>query len=326
MKPSLRPFLIWLAAFYAVWLLLVLKGSQLQTILDHWGIATAMALGSYFAGSTPMGGGTVGFPVLVLLFNEPASLGRDFSFAIQSIGMVSASIFIYCKRISVEWHILKWSLIGSLIGTPLGILFVAPHIPALGVKLTFAITWASFGLLHFWKINEITSAVGESQKTDQFYRNAGLAVGLIGGATAASITGVGVDMLLYAILVLACRADLKIAIPTSVILMAFTSVIGIIVRALQGGISPELYGNWLAAAPVVAVGAPFGAMIAAKIGRKPTLIIVSLLCLIQYLWTLSREWESLGWIGLAASIAGILLLNGLFHWLYHQGDDPQPKE
>ena len=42
-------------------------------------IAAAMAVGSYFAGSTPMGGGTVGFPVLVLLFDGPATLGRDFA-------------------------------------------------------------------------------------------------------------------------------------------------------------------------------------------------------------------------------------------------------
>ena len=41
-----------------------------QTLVDHWGIALAMAIGSYAAGSTPMGGGTVGFPVLVLLFGE----------------------------------------------------------------------------------------------------------------------------------------------------------------------------------------------------------------------------------------------------------------
>jgi hypothetical protein len=36
-----------------------------------------MAFGSYVAGSTPMGGGTVGFPILVLLFDLPATLGRD---------------------------------------------------------------------------------------------------------------------------------------------------------------------------------------------------------------------------------------------------------
>ena len=41
------------------------------------GIALAMAIGSYAAGSTPMGGGTVGFPVLVCSLAAP-TLGRDF--------------------------------------------------------------------------------------------------------------------------------------------------------------------------------------------------------------------------------------------------------
>jgi len=320
LKHSLRPFLLWLALFYACWLLYVTLADRWSVVVEHWGIAAAMALGSYFAGSTPMGGGTVGFPVLVLLFNEPASLGRDFSFAIQSAGMLSASIFIFCRRIPLEWHILKWALIGSAIGTPIGVFLVAPFIPALGVKLVFAITWASFGILHFWKIGEIVSAEGESKMSARFYQWAGLGVGFLGGATAAAITGVGVDMLLYAILVLACRADLKIAIPTSVILMAFTSLVGIATRAVQGGLSEELFGNWLAAAPVVVVGAPFGALIASRIGRKPTLIVVSLLCVIQFVWTIQREWDVLQWTGSLASLVAVGVVLLLFVWLHHVGD------
>lgn len=89
---------LWLLGFYAVWLLLLQAEGAWQTAVDHWPIALAMAVGSYAAGATPMGGGTVGFPVLVLLFELPATLGRDFSFAVQSVGMVSASIFILARR------------------------------------------------------------------------------------------------------------------------------------------------------------------------------------------------------------------------------------
>ena len=98
-----------------------------------------MTLGSYLAGSTPMGGGTVGFPVLVLLFEQPGSLGRNFGLAIQSIGMVSASIYILCRRQPVDWKLLRPALLGSLIGTPLGCFFVAPFVPDIWVKLTFAV-------------------------------------------------------------------------------------------------------------------------------------------------------------------------------------------
>ena len=142
-RPSLKPFLIWLAGFYSCWLGIVLVGDHWQTLKEHWGIAVAMAGGSYFAGSTPMGGGTVGFPVLVLLFDGPATLGRDFSFAIQSIGMTSASIFILCRRQPLEWVMLKFSLLGTLVGTPVGVLLIAPLVSQLFIKVLFAVLWAS---------------------------------------------------------------------------------------------------------------------------------------------------------------------------------------
>ncbi|MDX1626962.1 MAG: TSUP family transporter, partial [Wenzhouxiangellaceae bacterium] len=138
---TLTPFIAWLTVFYAAWLGLVVVGDHWNTLLEHWPIASAMALGSYFAGSTPMGGGTVGFPVLVLLMDSPAVLGRDFSFAVQSIGMTSASIYILCRGQEIEWPMLRAALVGSLIGTPLGILFVAPLVSDLFIKLLFAATW-----------------------------------------------------------------------------------------------------------------------------------------------------------------------------------------
>ena len=78
----------------------ILAGGHVSELYAHWPIALAMSLGSYFAGSTPMGGGTVGFPVLVMLQGEPSGMGRDFGFAIQSIGMFSASIFIWSQGYS----------------------------------------------------------------------------------------------------------------------------------------------------------------------------------------------------------------------------------
>src|SRR5690606_32971474 len=127
----LWPWFLWLGFFYAIWLTIVVLGDHWSTLADHWTIAAAMAAGSYAAGSTPMGGGTVGFPILVLLFDQPAALGRDFSFAVQSIGMTSASIFILARRQPLAWGMLKGAMVGSLLGTPLGIFLVAPFVPGL---------------------------------------------------------------------------------------------------------------------------------------------------------------------------------------------------
>ena len=116
-KSYLWLWFLWLVAFYLTWLWLVLGLGHWGDTKEHWPIALAMALGSYVAGSTPMGGGTVGFPVLVLGFDMPASLGRDFSFAVQSIGMTSASILILARRLPLAWLTLKGATVGIFLGT-----------------------------------------------------------------------------------------------------------------------------------------------------------------------------------------------------------------
>ncbi len=322
------PFGLWLLVFYGVWLSIVVAGGYWPTVQSHWPIALAMSFGSYIAGSTPMGGGSVGFPVLVLLFELPGSLGRNFGLAVQSIGMVSASIYIFAARRPLDRGLLRPALVGALIGTPLGAALVAPFVPDLWVKLTFAVVWCSFGIMHLMKLNELVNAQGESERWRSWDRPIGMAIGITGGVVS-SITGVGIDMMVYAILVLLYRADLKISIPTSVVLMAFTSVVGIASNVVLSRINPSLYyvdpevfANWLAAAPVVALGAPFGAIVVNLISRKPTLIIVSMLCILQFVWTVVQERVS--GLALLAAVVAILAVNAGFHLLYHWGRDESP--
>lgn len=323
----LRPFLVWLGVFYVAWLTIVIAGGHWEAVRSHWPIALAMSFGSYIAGSTPMGGGTVGFPVLVLLFDMPGSLGRNFGLAVQSVGMVSAAIYIFSARRPLHWSLLRSGLLGALIGTPLGAAFVAPIIPDLWVKLLFGIVWASFGIMHLVKLRELVSAEGITQHWRRWDGPIGFVVGVAGGVVS-SITGVGIDMLVYATLVLLYRADLKISIPTSVVLMAFTSVVGIVANVALSRIRPDLYqvepevfSNWIAAAPVVAVGAPLGAIVVELISRKPTLLIVSALCIVQFIWTLIHE--RVTGVALMGALLAVVAFNGVFHVLYSLGHSPQ---
>jgi len=202
---------------------------------------------------------------------------------------------------------------------------LAPFMPDMWVKLAFAIIWCSFGLMHLVKLPELIAAQGVSRRWQGRNSILGFAVGVTGGIVA-SITGVGIDMIVYATLVLLYRADLKIAIPTSVVLMAFTSVVGIAVNVGLSYVNPsryyldpEVYANWLAAAPVVALGAPLGAFVVQLVSRKPTLLIVSLLCIGQFVWTVIHE--GLSGFGLVVAIAGVLGINAIFHLLYFLGRD-----
>ncbi len=305
LKKRLWIWFLWLAAFYTTWAWLVFGHDRWAMVTEHWPIALSMAAGSYVAGSTPMGGGTVGFPILVLLFDQPASLGRDFSFAVQSIGMTSAAIFILCRRQPLAWSMLKGAMAGAVAGLPLGIFALAPLVPELWIKLVFAVVWASFGVLHLWRIGEIASRHGMTEFDERWDFRVGFAAGLASGATVAAVTGVGIDMVIYTILVLLCRADLKIAIPTSVIIMAFTSVLGILIKNLTTGVQPGVFGNWLAAAPIVALGAPLGALMVDIIGRKHTLIFVAVLCVGQFIWTCYNERAALGFQGQVLALAAV---------------------
>lgn len=315
-----RPFLVWLALFYAGWLTLVLSRGLLPLVLANWPMAASMALGSFVAGSTPMGGGSVGFPVLVLLFEQPVDLGRDFSFAVQSIGMTSASIFILSSRQVLHWRTLAPALAGVAVGTPLGLLFVVDHLPALGVKLLFSVSMAAFGLLHLRRSAELVGLQGMRLREGLLEPLLGLVVGLLGGASIAAATGVGTDMLLYMVLVLLSRVDLRVAIPTSVVLMAATSLVGIGTQLASGHVNPAVLGPWLAAAPVVAIGAPLGAFVVARVGRRAALLFVSVLCLLQLAWTCSDSWPLLGVWGLAAVAVAVLVAWGVFEGLHVAGD------
>ncbi|MDG2125246.1 MAG: sulfite exporter TauE/SafE family protein [Verrucomicrobiales bacterium] len=314
-KTHLWVWFLSLALFYVGWLATVVICDGWSSVTDHWPIALAMTLGSYAAGSTPMGGGTVGFPILVLLFDQPAQLGRDFSFAVQSVGMTSASIFILARRQPLATAMLKGTMLGTLIGTPLGIFLIAPFVTALWIKLVFATVWASFGILHLWRIREIAEHEGMTDFDERWDARIGFAAGFLSGATIVSLTGVGIDMVLYTILVLLCRADLRIAISTSVVAMAFASLVGIATKAAFTGIQPGVFAHWLAAAPVVAIGAPLGVFAVSLIGRKPTLVFVAVLCITHYLWICYVERANLGTRGIIAATVAVTLLLAAFEKL-----------
>ena len=309
-------FPLWLALFYSGWFSLMTAGRLWDGALAHWPIAVAMAAGSYFAGSTPMGGGTVGFPVLTLIFGLPASLGRGFALAVQSVGMTSASIYILSSRKAVDWALLRPALSGATFGVPFGATFVAPYAPDLGIKLLFAVVWASFGIIHLTRFKEIVEPEGGRPPHGPLDRPIGLGVGFVGGIVAA-LTGVGIDMMIYAALVLFFRTDLKVAIPTSVILMAYASLLGTASNLVLGhlfgapyGVPHEVFLHWIAAAPVVALGAPFGALVVDRIGREPTLILVSVLCVAQFVWIVLQE--KVTGPPLVAALIGLGVLCGVF--------------
>jgi uncharacterized membrane protein YfcA len=207
---------------------------------------------------------------------------------------------------------------------------VAPNVGDVSVKVLFSVVYASFGLLHMVRLRDIVANEGPSRTRFAADPAIGFVVGVLGGLLA-SIIGVGADILLYGLLVLLYHTDIKVAIPTAVILMAFTSLVGtgcVLLGAVWLPASRasvlDVFPYWLAAAPVVAVGGPLGSLVSRFVPRRSLMAFVAVLCLAQYAWTCYHE-HIVGWL-LALAALGVLVLNLALHRLFSFGRRSLPLE
>ncbi len=300
-----RAFLLWIALVYAGVLWLLPQAGGLAAVAAHWPVALVMVFGSFLAGSLPMGGGTVAFPLLVLVFGQPPAMGRDFSFAVQSLGMTSATLWVLAQRPALPWRFLGAAVTGAVLGVPLGLGCIAPLLPPLAVKCLFATAWAGFGVFHLYRTAALAAQQAPPQLGPNGGRVAGFAIGLLAGALLSAVTGVGSDLAVYSALVLLGRSDLRLAIPSAILVMAATSIVGLCTQLGSGRMSGELLAPVLAAAPIVVLGAPLGARVIRRVGRKPTLRLVAGLCVLQFAWLCLHEAAALGPLGLALVLAGV---------------------
>jgi uncharacterized membrane protein YfcA len=319
-RPLMKFWYAYVGAFLTVWIVLMTVYGFFPEVVHQWPIALVMIMGSLVAGSTPMGGGAVSFPFLVLWLSVSPDSARNFGLVIQALGMTSAMIFILCRRVQVESRALVWTIIAAAGGMFLGTFAIAPHVAGNFVKLTFACMWMSFAILTIWKNREFCSINGSRSMTKRAAMQLGIIVGLTGGIIA-SIIGVGVEMILYIALVLMHRCDLKIAVPTAVSAMAVTSVVGVIARLCAGEISHDVMMKFLAAGPLVIFGAPIGTYIVSVIPRIRTLYVISILCIVQFIWTLSRLERTPA--ERAFMVVAITSASVVFYWMYRSGKRDQ---
>ena len=95
-------FNLLLALFiWTVWLFL--GGlNALHHLLIDWKVALTMVFGSMVGGGTSEGGGAIAFPIFTKLLHIAPSDARNFSLAIQSVGMGAASLSILYLRVPIR--------------------------------------------------------------------------------------------------------------------------------------------------------------------------------------------------------------------------------
>lgn len=273
----------------AVWITWFLYTSphSFNVFLDNWKVSLTMVFGSLIAGATSAGGGVIAFPVFTKVLQILPSDAKVFSLAIQSVGMVAATFTLIILRVTVAWKFIVLASLGGLGGIYLGAVVIAPHIPADVVKMLFTSIIASFALtllLVKWKKRGYNNNLSELRLQDKAII---VFSGIIGGIISGMI-GNGIDLICFSVMVLLFRLSEKIATPTSVILMAFNSLAGFALHVFViGGFTEQVKAYWLAAIPVVVVGAPLGAYLCTQLSNKTIAFVLIVLIMLEIISSLS---------------------------------------
>lgn len=273
------------ATVFVFWF--VLGGERaLHAIANYWEISLTMVFGSLVGGGTSEGGGAVAFPVMTKVLAIPAPQARLFTFAIQSFGMGAATLSIIINRVPVEWHAIRNGAPFAIAGVVISSLVLTPVLDAPTVRLVFTAILASLALALF-----ISRRLAPGRRdwldpcgnTERFLiMGAGLAGGLLSG-----VAGLGENAVMFTLLVLGFRVCERVITPTTVVLLTVVSWTGFATHVfLMNDFTGPVVDRWLAAVPIVAFGAPTGALICTRMSRDTIVRILYALIGVEFVSTL----------------------------------------
>lgn len=280
-----RTNLVIAATVFVVWLLL---GGQraLDAVVAHWPVSLTMTIGSLVGGGTSEGGGAVAFPVLTKVLAVPADQARLFSFAIQSVGMGSATLTIVWNRVPLEWRAIRYGAPAAAIGVAVSAIALAPHLDAPSVRLLFTAVLVGLALALVISHRFAPGRRDALEVTDRRELAVLVGAGLLGGLLS-GLAAVGENTVMFAVLVLGFRVCERVVTPTTVVLLTIVTWTGFATHALvMGDFAGPVVDMWLAAVPVVAVGAPLGALLMTRMSRTAIVRILYALISVEFASTL----------------------------------------
>ncbi|HKJ44963.1 MAG TPA: sulfite exporter TauE/SafE family protein [Balneolales bacterium] len=269
---------------YLIWFLYMEFAHSWYLFLHNWFMSVTMVVGSFVAGASSEGGGAVAFPAMTLIFHIPPAVARNFSLAIQSIGMTSASLWIIAKRIPIETTYMKWVAVGGVAGMIFGTYYVAPLVPPAYAKMMFVSFWLSFGIalyvinhIHKRDTVDILPSLNKRQQSELIF------IGIIGGILSA-VFGSGIDICSFSFVTMKYHLSEKIATPTSVILMTSNAVLGLVLHMFfLHDMQTAAISYWLVCIPVVLIGAPLGAWVISNLHRMTIAIGLYIIIIVQFI-------------------------------------------
>ncbi|NEQ08031.1 MAG: sulfite exporter TauE/SafE family protein [Moorea sp. SIO4E2] len=303
-----------MAAIFTVWLTYMVHTNQWDLFIQNWFMSVTMMFASFIAGATAEGGGAVAFPIMTLIFQIEPEVARNFSLAIQSIGMTSATYLILTRKIPIQKNYLLLCSWGGVGGVILGSYYIAPLISPPYAKMFFVSLWLSFGIALFYlNMNRSRSVVEKLPPLSSGERKLFIFLGFLGGIVV-SIVGSGIDILTFSVVTIRYRLSEKVATPTSVCLMAGNSIVGFVWHLFflhDFGIQEFHY--WLVGIPVVILGAPLGAYFISNRSRNFITNVLYFILLAQFIGSLLviQPTGGLAWFTLSILIGGLIVFLSL---------------
>ncbi len=301
-------YIAFLIIVLSCWGFYVTSTNSFFVFAKHWAAVLTMVFGAFIAGSSPEGSAAVAYPVFTLLLKIEPAVARNFAFAIQSIGMTSASLLILGLKIKVEWDYIKYVTFGGAFGLIFGTYYIVPLISPPLAKLFFVSLWLSFGLI-LWYENrkpqrKVFDKIQNFMKSDMARL---IFFGFIGGIIS-SIFGTGINIFTFCLMTIYYKINEKVAVPSSVIIMTFETILGFFIHgAVIKDFQQEAFEMWLACVPFVAFFAPLGSFVISKLPRKAIATFLYIILIVQFfgaMWVLKPSLPHLG-LSLITLLAGL---------------------
>lgn len=238
--------------------------SSYSDVASEIAVSLIMTVGSFVAGFTALGGGAVAFPFFTKVLSVAPADARTFSLMIQAVGMTMATVIIFINRKDIERLLL--SRLAAVAGAShVATHYLVPDFAPVFNRIIFTGLVLSFALLI------VTLEKSKDAKKDQVQVGGwplDLMTGALVGGAISYLLGTGADVIIFIILVFGYKFSFARATAYSVVLMASNSVVGALFHVLVLGDVEPVINWWLAAIPVVIIGAPLGAWACTKVSHQ----------------------------------------------------------
>ena len=230
--------------------------------------------------------------------------------ATQACGMSCATFAIFYMKVKIEWRSIIFGTLGGAFGLVLGLEFVDPLFSASQKKMGFASLWFSFAfalfLLNLYHKRKPYTTIPFFNVWKALVL---MLAGFVGGICT-SFAGSGLDICSFSLLTLLFRVTEKTATPTSIVLMAFNSVLGVFWRrVMMNTMSTQAWQYLAVSVQVVVIGAPLGSILGTHFHRQVLAALVYIVDIIALVgaFVLVPQTPSLAALSLSIIVAGFLI-------------------